>query len=81
MGVVNHIKRVREAKGWSQSRLSRETYALFGPAGGITQGAISNWEKGKHEPSLEAALKLCAALQVSIWELFELVLHQDSPAL
>lgn len=48
------LRGLREARGWSQSDLSR--------ASGIVRPAISNYEAGKREPSARVVATLATAL-------------------
>lgn len=57
------IKRYRLLKGWSQSRLARES--------GVSQTYISELEAGKWTPNLSVLRKLAAALGVPVVALLE----------
>jgi transcriptional regulator with XRE-family HTH domain len=52
------IKEFREERGWSQTKLSRET--------GITQATLSNVERGIHDPHLATLHKVADALGVPV---------------
>src|SRR5438477_10624832 len=51
------LKRLREAKGWSQKQLAEVS--------GLSQQAIAHWELGDREPSATNLFALCRALGVS----------------
>lgn len=55
-----NIKRLREAKGWTQDELAAKT--------ALAQSRISKYERGT-KPDIRSALKLAAGLSVSIDEL------------
>ena len=55
------IKEVRKLKKMSQDELARAT--------GCTQSAISQYEIGETNPSLEMLVKIAAALEVSVDDL------------
>jgi transcriptional regulator with XRE-family HTH domain len=55
------LKKLRAAAGLSQSQLAR--------AAGVSVGTLKNWEQGRREPLLGAAVKLAGALGVSLDEL------------
>jgi transcriptional regulator with XRE-family HTH domain len=57
------IKRLREAKEWSQSDLTR--------AAGLTHGLVSRLEDGAGNPSLKTLAAIAKALNVSISELVD----------
>jgi transcriptional regulator with XRE-family HTH domain len=57
------IKRLREAKNWSQSDLTR--------AAGLTHGLVSRLEDGTGNPSLKTLAAIAKALNVTISELFD----------
>jgi transcriptional regulator with XRE-family HTH domain len=57
------IKRLREAKDWSQSDLTR--------AAGLTHGLVSRLEDGTGNPSLKTLAAIAKALDVTISELVE----------
>lgn len=56
--VANKIKELRNAVGWSQSDLARQS--------GVTNAAISQIEKGNRIPSLLVTRKIALALSVSV---------------
>ena len=56
------IKRLREAKDWSQSDLTR--------AAGLTHGLVSRLEDGTGNPSFKTLDSIAGALGISLSELF-----------
>ena len=56
------IKTLREKKGWSKYRLSKES--------GVATTTITKIERGDIYPELETLLKLANALDIDIDELF-----------
>jgi len=56
--MVKAIKRYRQVKGWSQSRLARESK--------VSQTFISELEAGKWTPNLSILRKLANALEVPL---------------
>ena len=61
--MVDKLKILRKAKGWSQNKLSEVS--------GVSQTYISELEAGKSAPTLPVVKKLAAALGVSVAELLE----------
>jgi transcriptional regulator with XRE-family HTH domain len=55
------LRELRKAKGLPQSELGARV--------GIPQPTISNWEQGKHDPELSAALALAEVFGVTVEEL------------
>jgi len=51
------LRRLREAKGWSQAQLAEVS--------GIKQQTIAHWELGDREPSASGLFAVCRALGVS----------------
>ena len=62
--MKNHIRMLRESRGWSQSDLGR--------AVGVTRQAILAIEKDKHDPSIRLATRIAVALEVPVGEAFDL---------
>lgn len=58
----SRIRRFREQKGISGSRMAREM--------GCTQSTLSMWETGKFYPNLYSVIMVCNYLDVSPNELF-----------
>jgi transcriptional regulator with XRE-family HTH domain len=61
--VGNNVKRLRKAKGLTQEQLAVDSGIDLTYAGGI--------ERGKRNPSLEVLVRIAAALDVRLGELFE----------
>jgi len=61
--MVISIKRHRLLRGWSQSRLARES--------GVSQTYISELEAGKWSPNISVLRKLAAALGVPVTALLD----------
>ena len=57
MIINERIKELRKAQGLTQVQLAEKC--------GFTQGAITDWEMGKKQPSAEAIIALCKALDIS----------------
>lgn len=62
MPQQNHLRSLREQKGWSQARLAREM-------GAPDRGTIGRWERGAHIPSGYYQEKLAQCLNVNREEL------------
>jgi transcriptional regulator with XRE-family HTH domain len=62
-GFSSSIKKYRLLKGWSQSRLAREST--------VSQTYISELEAGKWTPNLSILRKLAAALGISVSSLLD----------
>jgi len=67
MGVVNHIREIRQKKGITQVKMAEDLQ--------VTRQTINAIEKNKYNPSLELALKLIAYFDVPINEIF--ILEED----
>jgi transcriptional regulator with XRE-family HTH domain len=66
MNVVrlgSKIKRLREAKNWSQSELTR--------AAGLTHGLVSRLEDGIGNPSFKTLAAIAKALEVTVSKLVD----------
>jgi transcriptional regulator with XRE-family HTH domain len=63
-GVGKEVRRLREAKGWSQAKLAGET--------GMAVSGISQIENDKRNPNSATLTKLARALEVEVAELFPL---------
>ncbi|HHY95896.1 MAG TPA: helix-turn-helix transcriptional regulator [Firmicutes bacterium] len=61
--MCERLKRLREAKGWTQTRLARES--------GVSQTYISELEAGKSIPTIVIAQKLARALGVPLADLVD----------
>lgn len=55
------ISQCRKAKGWTQNRLGEQL--------GVTDKAVSKWERGKSMPDLSLFLPLCSLLDITLNEL------------
>ena len=61
LGFKDHLKLFREAKGWTQADMAKQS--------GFLPAAISHFETGERTPSLHNLIKLCNALGVTLDEL------------
>ena len=59
--VAQRLRLPREARGLTQSVVARET--------GLSPKAVSNYEMGKREVTLETAIRLASALDVTLCQL------------
>ena len=64
MGIRNHVRERREARGMTQGDLAA--------AVDVTRQSINAIERGRYDPSLELALKLAAEFDCAVEELFRL---------
>ena len=62
MSFSENLKIARKARGLSQEELAEDLE--------VSRQAISKWEQGESYPEVEKLLQLCAALDVSMDELF-----------
>jgi putative transcriptional regulator len=60
--LKNRLKKVREAKGWSQGELARRL--------GVSRQTINAVETDKYDPSLPLALRSAKLFGVEVPELF-----------
>ena len=60
---MNQIKKYRKLKNKSQADISKELK--------VTQNAISQWETGVRNPSLNNVLKLAEILETTVEELYK----------
>jgi putative transcriptional regulator len=60
--LENRLKKVREAKGWSQGELARLL--------GVSRQTINAVETDKYDPSLPLALRMAKLFGVGVPELF-----------
>lgn len=60
--MLNRLKAVREAKGWSQGELARRL--------GVSRQTINAVETDKYDPSLPLALRMAKLFGVAVPELF-----------
>ena len=63
------LAQLRKAKGWSLSNLARRI--------GVSRQGLSNWERGRHVPPLDALLALREVFGIP---LEELITGQKAPA-
>jgi transcriptional regulator with XRE-family HTH domain len=63
-GVGKEVRRLREAKGWSQAKLAVET--------GMAVSGISQIENDRRNPNSATLTKLAKALEVGVADLFPL---------
>ncbi|WP_054787487.1 helix-turn-helix domain-containing protein [Gracilibacillus dipsosauri] len=62
MGVVNHIREIRQRRGITQIKMAEDLQ--------VTRQTINAIEKNKYNPSLELALKLVDYFDLPIEEIF-----------
>ncbi|MBE3591064.1 MAG: helix-turn-helix domain-containing protein [Firmicutes bacterium] len=62
--VRNGLRRLRQARGWSQQELAQRA--------GVTRQTVSGVESGRYLPSVAVALRLARALGCSVEDLFAL---------
>jgi len=62
--IGKEVRRLREAKGWSQAKLAGET--------GMAVSGISQIENDKRNPNAATLTKLARALEVEVADLFPL---------
>ena len=60
--MENRLKKMREAKGWSQGELARRL--------GVSRQTINAVETDKYDPSLPLALRMAKLFGVTVPELF-----------
>lgn len=60
--MQNHLKKMREAKGWSQGELARRL--------DVSRQTINAVETDKYDPSLPLALRMAKLFGVALPELF-----------
>ncbi len=61
MAFSDNVKRLREAKGYSQAELGKIL--------DVSQQTISDYEKGKKQPTIVTGVDLAKALGVTVEEL------------
>ncbi len=66
--ITNHIRRMREDRGWSQQELAQRA--------GLSRTGVSAIEAGRLIPSTAAALTLAAAFGCHVEDLFALADHE-----
>ncbi len=60
--MENRLKKIREAKGWSQGELARRL--------DVSRQTINAVETDKYDPSLPLALRMAKLFRVAVPELF-----------
>ena len=60
--MENHLKAMREARGWSQGELARRL--------GVSRQTINAVETDKYDPSLPLALRMAKLFEVPVDQLF-----------
>ena len=61
--LCERIRFYRERAGMEQKALAKRI--------GVTGNAVSNWENGRGRPDINLLPDICAALQISFYELFD----------
>ncbi len=62
MDILERILELREAKGWSEYKLSVET--------GIPQSTISSWFRKNAQPSISSLQAICDACGITLAQFF-----------
>ena len=62
--TVNHLRALRQSRGWSQGRLAQEV--------GVSRQTINAIETGRFDPSLPLAMRLALTFEHSVEEVFSL---------
>lgn len=62
LAVINHLKKLRADKGWSQATLADEL--------GVSRQSINAIETGKYDPSLPLAFAIARLFKMKIEEIF-----------
>ena len=60
--MMNHLKKLRAEKGWSQAALADEL--------GVSRQSINAIETGKYDPSLPLAFAIARVFNLKIEEIF-----------
>lgn len=60
--MKNHLKAIREARGWSQGELAQRL--------GVSRQTINAVETDKYDPSLPLALRMSKLFGVPVQEIF-----------
>lgn len=60
--MMNHLKKLRAEKGWSQAALADEL--------GVSRQSINAIETGKYDPSLPLAFAIARLFDMKIEEIF-----------
>ncbi|MGA2048823.1 MAG: helix-turn-helix transcriptional regulator [Terracidiphilus sp.] len=62
--ILNHVKELRTAKGWTQEQLAQAT--------GVSRQSINSIERNRYVPSLELALIFARLFGCSTDQIFRL---------
>jgi putative transcriptional regulator len=62
--VINHVKELRAARGWTQEELAEAT--------GVSRQSINSIERNRYVPSLPLALEFARVFGCSTDEIFQL---------
>ena len=62
--VINHVKELRAARGWTQEELAQAT--------GVSRQSINSIERNRYVPSLPLALEFARVFGCSTDEIFQL---------
>ncbi|WP_306251059.1 helix-turn-helix transcriptional regulator [Parvularcula sp. IMCC14364] len=60
--MKNHIRELRQARGWSQAALAEHL--------GVSRNSVNSIENGRFDPSLPLAFDIAEAFDLSIEEVF-----------
>lgn len=60
--MKNHVRHLREARGWSQAELAQHL--------AVSRQTIHAIETGKYDPSLPLALRLAKIFQQNVTDIF-----------
>lgn len=63
-GVLNHVKELRIARGWTQEQLAQ--------AAGVSRQSINSIERNRYVPSLPLALTFARVFGCSTEQIFQL---------
>ncbi len=63
-GILNHVKELRSARGWTQEQLAKAT--------GVSRQSINSIERDRYVPSLALALTFARIFGCSTDEIFQL---------
>lgn len=63
-GVLNHVKELRVARGWTQEQLAQ--------AAGVSRQSINSIERNRYVPSLPLALTFARVFGCSTEQIFQL---------
>jgi putative transcriptional regulator len=63
-GILNHVKELRSARGWTQEQLAKAT--------GVSRQSINSIERDRYVPSLALALTFARVFGCATDEIFQL---------